>query len=136
VYITAGDLEEYCLMETFRPQCWKNEVIIIEEAFYGRRRVGKCVGSKEANRLQDPQYFGCFANVLHIVGRRCSGRTECAINVPEPDLEQTMPCLEGLKMFLEVRYSCVEGTLAALIHECSFVVILLTTLLSDDLIIY
>jgi len=77
----AGDLEEYCLMETFRPRCWKSEVIIVEEAIYGRRRVGKCMGSKEANRVQDPQYFGCFANVLHIVGRKCSGRKECTINI-------------------------------------------------------
>jgi len=60
--------------------------------------------------VQDPTYFGCFANVLHIVSRKCSGRRECTISVPDPDLERTMPCLEGLKMFLEVRYSCVEGT--------------------------
>jgi len=107
-------------MDIFRPQCWKNEVIIVEEAIYGRRRVGKCIGSKEANRLQrlqDPQYFGCFADVLHIVGRKCSGRTECTINVPEPELEQTMPCLEGLKMFLEVRYSCVQGMMTIILVE-------------------
>ena len=83
----------------------------MEEAIYGRRHVGKCIGSKEANLVQDPQYFGCFANVLQIVSQKCSGRRECEISVPDPDLEQTMPCLEGLKMFLEVRYSCVEGTL-------------------------
>jgi len=105
----TGNLEEYCSLETFQPACWRNEIIIVEEAIYGRRRVGKCIGSKEANLVQNPQYFGCFANVLHIVGRKCSGQTQCTINVPDPDLEQTMPCLEGLKMFLEVRYSCVEG---------------------------
>lgn len=109
VYDYTGNLEEYCSLETFQPACWRNEIIIVEEAIYGRRRVGKCIGSKEANLVQNPQYFGCFANVLHIVGRKCSGQTQCTINVPDPDLEQTMPCLEGLKMFLEVRYSCVEG---------------------------
>ena len=60
--------------------------------------------------MENPQYFGCFANVLHIVSRKCSGRKECTIDVPDPDLERTSPCLEGLKMFLEVRYSCIEGT--------------------------
>ena len=111
VQLNADDLEEYCSMETFRPNCWKNEVILVEEAIYGRRRVGKCISSREANLVQDSQYFGCFANVLHIVGQKCSGRRECTISMPDPDLEQTTPCLEGLKMFLEVRYSCVEGTL-------------------------
>jgi len=106
----AETLEEYCVLETFRPRCWKNEVILVEEAIYGRRQVGKCISSKEANRFQDPQYFGCYANVLDIVGRKCSGRRQCVINVPDSDLERTMPCIEGLKMFLEVRYSCVEGT--------------------------
>ena len=89
----------------------------MEEAIYGRRHVGKCIGSKEANLVQDPQYFGCFANVLHIVSQKCSGRRECGISVPDPDLEQTMPCLEGLKMFLEVRYSCVEGRLTLCLYS-------------------
>jgi len=115
--LAAGKLEEYCLLETFRPRCWKNEVIIIEEAIYGRRHIGKCISSKEASLVQNPQYLGCSANVLHVVGQKCSGRRECVVSVPDPDLEQTMPCLEGLKMFLEVRYSCVESTLTDSIDE-------------------
>ena len=102
-------MEEYCSLEVFRPHCWKNEVVLMEDAYYGRRRTGKCISAKEASRLPGPDYFGCYANVLHIVSRKCSGKKECEIGIPDTDLEQTMPCLEGLKMFLEVRYSCVEG---------------------------
>ena len=102
-------MEEYCSLEAFRPQCWKNEVVLVEDAYYGRRRTGKCISAKQASRLQGPDYFGCFANVLSIVSRKCSGKKRCEISVPDPDLEHTMPCLEGLKMFLEVRYSCVAG---------------------------
>ena len=107
-------MEEYCSLEVFRPQCWKNEVIVVEEAFYGRRHTGKCISAKQASKLQGPEYFGCYANVLHIVSRKCSGKKDCEVTVPDPDLEQTMPCLDGLKMFLEVRYSCRAGTCCSL----------------------
>jgi len=103
------NLQEYCSMETFRPRCWKNEVVVIQQAIYGRRRVGKCLGSEEANTFQDPRYFGCSENVLDVVDAKCSGRKECEISIPDPDLDGTTPCLHGLKMFLEVSYTCVEG---------------------------
>ena len=96
-------------METFRPRCWKNEVVVVQRAIYGRHRVGKCIGSEEANLYQDPRYFGCSENVLHILDARCSGRKECEIRIPDPELDGTRPCHPGLKMFLEVIYTCVEG---------------------------
>lgn len=109
MFADIEEMEEYCMFEAFRPHCWKNEIIVVEEALYGRRRTGKCISTEQASKLQGPEYFGCYANVLNIVSRKCSGRTECEISIPDPDLEQTMPCLEGLKMFLEVRYACVAG---------------------------
>jgi len=105
------NLQEYCSMQTFQPGCWKNEVVVIRQAIYGRRRVGKCLESEEANLFQDPRYFGCSADVLHIVGAKCSGHKECEISIPDPDLDGTSPCLPGLKKFLEVSYSCVEGNI-------------------------
>ena len=111
------NLQEYCSMETFRPRCWKNEVVVIQQAIYGRRRVGKCLGSEEANKFQDPSYFGCSANVLDIVDAKCSGRKECEISIPDPDLDGTTPCLHGLKMFLEVSYTCVEGNSSLHFHR-------------------
>ena len=90
---------------------------MIRQAIYGRRRVGKCLGSEEANTFEDPRYFGCSENVLHIVDAKCSGRKQCEISIPDPDLDGTSPCLPGLKMFLEVSYSCVEGNMFSLYNS-------------------
>jgi len=101
---------EFCLLETFRPECWKNEMIVIEEAIYGRRHIGKCIEPEEVEGVEDnPQYLGCHANVLSLLDTKCSGKKQCEVHVPDADLEQTEPCRKGLKMFLEVRYTCVEG---------------------------
>jgi len=103
---------EFCLLETFRPECWKNEVIVMEEAIYGRRHVGKCIEEEEVEDVADnPQYLGCHANVLSLLDAKCSGKKQCEVLVPDVDLERTEPCRKGLKMFLEVRHSCVEGSL-------------------------
>ena len=36
-------VEEYCLMDTFRPKCSSDEVIMITHAYYGAMRIGKCI---------------------------------------------------------------------------------------------
>jgi len=101
---------EFCLLETFRPECWRNEVIVIQEAIYGRRHIGKCIDPEEVEGVEDnPQYIGCNADVLSLLDAKCSGKKQCEVAVPDADLEQTEPCRKGLKMFLEVRYTCVEG---------------------------
>jgi len=104
-------MQEYCMLETFQPSCLKNEVIVIDRAIYGRRRVGKCIKDAEAALSSDRRYIGCSANVLGILNAKCSGQKQCEIRIPDADLEQTEPCLPGLKMYLEVSYNCVQGTL-------------------------
>jgi len=97
-------------MEVFRPECWKNEVIVVEEAIYGRRHIGKCIEPEEVKDLEDdPRFLGCHANVLSLLHAKCSGKKQCEIRIPDVDLEQTRPCLKGLRTFLEVRHRCVEG---------------------------
>jgi len=115
-YISAG--QEYCQLETFEPRCWKNEVIIIDKAVYGRHRIGKCISAKEAAFSQESDYIGCSADVLDIVNIKCAGRKQCQIRVPDADLERTRTCLTGLQMFLEVSYRCLEGKL--LFHVLCF----------------
>ena len=34
---------EYCITDTFSPQCTRGEVIMVTSAKYGRMKVGKCV---------------------------------------------------------------------------------------------
>ena len=52
---------------------------------------------------------GCHSNVLAIADRICSGKHDCEIRVPDADMEKTRPCLQELKTFLEVGYTCVPG---------------------------
>jgi len=98
-------------METYNPECWKNEVLVIDEAIYGRRHVGKCISADDvySEIADNPLYLGCSANVHHLLDAKCSGRQRCQVRIPDAELEQTKPCLKDLKMFLEVRHHCVEG---------------------------
>jgi len=96
-------------LETFQPQCWKNEVIVIQEAIYGRRQVGRCIEAENSDLAEDPRYLGCHMDVLSFLDAKCSGKKQCELRIPDPDLEQATPCVKSLKMFLEVRYTCVEG---------------------------
>jgi len=106
-------LEEYCQFESFKPQCWQSEVIIIKQAFYGRRHTGRCTETEVEEIAQNPRFFGCFADVTSILDSRCSGKKRCEIRIPDPELANTKACVSGLKMFLEASYSCVEGKTCA-----------------------
>ena len=106
---TAGYAEEYCELETFRPQCLKNEVIVIESAIYGRRYVSRCLETEELDFASNPGYLGCSADVVDYVNTVCSGKKQCEIRIPDANLQHTKPCPKGLDMFLEIRYACVEG---------------------------
>ena len=97
-----GLMVEYCDTEVFTPECGDNEVIVIHHAFYGRMQLGHCVKI-------DLGYLGCHSNVLSIIDRRCSGRRECSVRVPDADLEATVPCLPELKTYLEINYTCQAG---------------------------
>ena len=57
VYIS--DVQEVCHNEVFRATCADNEVIVIESAFYGRMRIGRCVKT-------DFGFIGCFQDVLKV----------------------------------------------------------------------
>ena len=108
-YVLAAGADELCNMETFEPECWKNEVIVIEKAIYGRHRVGKCITAEEAAISEDKRFFGCSTDVKGLLDAKCSGRKRCQVRIPDADLERTEPCLRLLKMFLEVSYTCMEG---------------------------
>ena len=105
----ADALHEICNLETFRPQCWRNEVIVIGRAYYGRRHTGRCLNVEDPHLVQNPRYLGCSADVTDLLAAKCSGKKQCELRVPDLDLEQTKPCLNDLKLFLEVSYTCVEG---------------------------
>ena len=103
--------QEYCQFEIFRPECWKGEVVVIEEAVYGRRKIGRCLKAGEDVSAfgRDPRYLGCYSDVMALADNKCSGKSQCEIRISDLELDATNPCYEGLKMYLEASYSCAAG---------------------------
>ena len=101
IYV-AGLPVEYCESQMFKAQCYVNEVVSMTSALYGRMRIGSCVEA-------DLGYLGCQQNVLDLTDRKCSGRRECEIRIPDGDLDTSKPCYKELKVYLEASYKCVRG---------------------------
>jgi len=110
-------MRDYCQLEAFKPQCWQREVIVIKQAFFGRRHAGRCTENEGAEIVQNPRFFGCSADVTAILHARCSGRKQCKVRIPDPELENTGACVVGLRMFLEANYYCVEGNIIILCKQ-------------------
>lgn len=92
----------YCDTETFHVTCPAHHVILLAHARYGRMEIGRCVQISLG-------YIGCYSDVLALADRRCGGRGECVIRVPDQEFEATRPCLKELKTYLEIAYRCVAG---------------------------
>lgn len=78
-------------------------------------RIGRCITAEEIAALNlvygdDPSFFGCSADVLNILDRKCFRKTECNIRVSHIEDENINPCYPGLTTYLEVKYSCITGT--------------------------
>jgi Galactose binding lectin domain len=109
VVITA---KEYCQFESFNATCSTNQVIVMEEARYGRLQLGRCV-------TRDYGYIGCSANVLDLLDRSCSGQRQCTFVIPTlRDLVQ--PCPKDLTSYLDATYKCVNGECACDFNTISF----------------
>jgi len=111
ISVLLDDTQDYCQFETFNPQCWQSEVIVVRQAFYGRRHASRCTESEGDEFARNPRYFGCSADVTATLHARCSGRKQCKVRIPDPELESTGACVVGLRMFLEATYYCVEGNM-------------------------
>ena len=58
---------------------------------------------------KDPMFLGCSENVLPLLDAKCSGRPECDIEIPDPDLDKLNPCYPDHERYLEASYTCVKG---------------------------
>jgi len=54
-------------------------------------------------------FIGCSSDVIDILDRHCSGRRECKLRIPDPDMDSTKPCLGDLTRYLEATYDCIPG---------------------------
>src|SRR6218665_1365649 len=107
-------LQEYCMLESFQPLCPRNEVVLMKSATYGRMRIGRCITSEEVDAFRvvagdDPRYLGCYADVLNILDRKCSGKAGCDTRSSDISSENIKPCHPGLTVYLEVSYECISG---------------------------
>ena len=98
-------------METMQAKCEDNSVILLRYAMYGRMRLGRCVKT-------DFGFVGCAEDVLPVADGRCSGRRSCVIRVPDPIFENTRPCNEEFKSYLEAHYDCIPGI------SCSYYILM------------
>ena len=57
IVLSEHDMGEYCQFDTFRAQCFIDEVILITHAHYGTMRVGKCINKE----------IGTFAIIFKIL---------------------------------------------------------------------
>jgi len=121
VLCVIDGMKDYCQFETFNPQCWQTEVVVIEKAFYGRRHAGRCTAGEGEEFSLNPRYFGCSADVTAIFHARCSGRKQCEVRIPDPELDKTTACVVGLRMFLEASYYCAEGNNISLLYYCCLI---------------
>ena len=66
-------------------------------------------------------FLGCYQDVLNIVDNSCSGRQSCefAVGSNLDERDDLSPCPEGLKMYLEASYQCLQGMCAAFLNETS-----------------
>jgi len=84
-------------------QCDPDEIIIVENARYGRMSIGRCV-------TRDYGYIGCGSDVTYIVAAKCAGRRHCRIVNIEALLSGVMKvCPADLKGYLQASIICVKG---------------------------
>ena len=99
VYTVPVDV---CETENFTATCPSNQVVVMTTAKYGRMETGRCVKKSLG-------FLGCHTNVLPQADQKCSGLQNCVIRMPDREFDQTRPCLEELKTYLQASYECIEG---------------------------
>ena len=80
-------------------------------ARWGRMKTGRCLGEQSsllALHQDDPRFLGCYEDVLSVLDRKCSGRSQCDVRAAA-DLDHIEPCYPELERYLEVSYACVKG---------------------------
>ena len=93
---------EYCISETFHPQCQQGQVILMTIARYGRIKLGKCVTIGYG-------VLGCYSNVLQLLDNKCSGLQECEVDVSDQEMMSQVSCLKEMSPYLEAGYICQTG---------------------------
>lgn len=77
----------------------------MDVAAFGRIRLGRCITSD--------LMLGCVVDVLDLVDRLCSGKSDCSMFVPSPGMTDRLHCLQDRSFRgaanIEVSYHCKKG---------------------------
>jgi len=93
---------EFCLEQQLDTQCGNDEIIVVENASYGRMRLNRCVHT-------DYGFIGCGTDVTDVLAGKCSGRRRCQVVNIEALFAASRVCPTDLKSYLEASFTCVKG---------------------------
>ena len=93
---------EFCLEQQLDTQCGNDEIIVVENASYGRMRLNRCVHT-------DYGFIGCGTDVTDVLAGQCSGRRRCQVVNIVVLFAASNVCPGDLKTYLEASFSCVRG---------------------------
>ena len=83
-------------------QCPENHVIIPRSGLFGRMGITRCI--------EEDEFIGCQNDVLFLIDRWCSGRRQCDIAIPNPELKAAnTQCRRYLQKYINVDYHCLQG---------------------------
>ncbi len=104
--LSIPDLKEYCQFESFVADCTSSEVVLIQQAQYGRMK-------KATSCIDGAGYTGCKSDATDYLHKMCSGRRHCEVKVS--DLASIFqPCERDFISYLEAAYTCVQGKIGTL----------------------
>ena len=91
-------------MEVFNPVCHEDEVIVMQTAWYGHIKIGRCI-DEDIGRL------GCFVDQLSVMDKMCSGRQSCQVAFSDSVMEGEFPCTlsKSFVRYLEASFICHKG---------------------------
>jgi len=99
--ITGGMEVDVCGWETFEASCDAGEMLLVEEATYGRMSKGRCV-------KQEYGHMGCGGDMIQHMHTLCSGRLSCSFPVSVLQGQHSVHgCPPDLTGYLHAVYSCV-----------------------------
>ena len=94
---------EICYGDYFNPSCGSDEILLMQQAQYGRMRIGKCIE-------EDLGFLGCQVNILNHMDGFCSGKRQCNILITRQNIPTTEGCRKGLEKYLDASFECARGT--------------------------
>ena len=112
-FLNESSGKEYCTSESFKPVCSQNEMISIQKAHYGRKKIGKCINEKHLDEylMKKPGYINCYSDVRDMIELQCAGKESCDVTVSKINAKTS--CNEDFKFYLEAEFSCMKGSLSS-----------------------